>query len=69
MSAQANRANFWMLFPTILCLWIPATLMLLGPAYFEFVTKRTQTQDIFKESRGNLEKTKNPINSQPKQAE
>lgn len=31
----ANRANFWMLFPTILCLWLPAVVILFAPVLFE----------------------------------
>lgn len=38
--AQANRASFWMLFPSILCLWIPAGIILLGPVFFEFRNQR-----------------------------
>jgi tight adherence protein C len=33
--AQANRTMFWTLFPTLLCLWIPATIILFGPAVLE----------------------------------
>ncbi len=46
--ARANQAMFWMLFPTILCLWIPAAILLVGPAVLEF---RTQRQTIFKQWR------------------
>lgn len=46
--SRANQAMFWMLFPTILCLWIPAAILLVGPAILEF---RTQRQTIFKEWR------------------
>lgn len=34
--SQANRANFWMLFPTVFCLWIPSLVILFGPVYHEF---------------------------------
>jgi tight adherence protein C len=46
--AKANQTMFWMLFPTITCLWIPAAILLVGPAVLEF---RTQRQTIFKEWR------------------
>jgi tight adherence protein C len=48
--AYANRINFWMLFPTILCLWIPAALVLIGPVYFELLKKRPDTREIFNNS-------------------
>lgn len=31
----ANRASFWMLFPSVLCLFIPAVIILAGPAFLE----------------------------------
>ncbi len=34
--SQANRASFWMIFPTVLCLWIPSLVILVGPVYHEF---------------------------------
>ncbi|HMO36042.1 MAG TPA: type II secretion system F family protein [Gemmatales bacterium] len=46
--ARANQAMFWMLFPTILCLWIPAAILLVGPAILEF---RSRRQNITKEWR------------------
>jgi tight adherence protein C len=33
--AYANRTMFWMLIPTLLCLWIPAAIILIGPAVLE----------------------------------
>ena len=30
--AQANRTSFWMLFPTTVCLYVAAAIMLMGPA-------------------------------------
>jgi tight adherence protein C len=33
--ALANRTSFWMLFPTIFCLFVPAAIVLIGPAYME----------------------------------
>ena len=54
--AHANRANFWMLFPVILCLWIPAALVLIGPVYFEMIKKRPDTREIFTTSKETLKK-------------
>lgn len=43
--AQANRASFWMLFPTVLCMWIPAAVILAAPVYFEFDERRTKARE------------------------
>lgn len=47
--AQAQRTTFWLLFPTIGFLWIPAIVLLLGPAYFEFSQKRDENRDALKD--------------------
>ena len=43
--ARAQRAGFWMLFPTILCLWIPAAVVMVGPVLAEFSARRTRARD------------------------
>jgi hypothetical protein len=43
--AQANRASFWMLFPTVFCMWIPAAVVLAAPVYFEFDERRAKARD------------------------
>jgi len=43
--AQANRASFWMLFPTLLCMWIPAAVILAAPVYMEFADRRTKARE------------------------
>lgn len=43
--ARAQRASFWMLFPTILCLWIPAAILLVGPLVFELGARRAKYRD------------------------
>jgi tight adherence protein C len=42
--AQANRASFWMLFPTMFGLWIPAAIILIGPVFFEFWHRREEAR-------------------------
>ena len=42
--AQANRASFWMLFPTLLCMWIPAAVVLAAPVYMEFTERRAKAR-------------------------
>lgn len=43
--AKAQRASFWMIFPTIFCLWIPAAVILAGPIIFEFANRREKARD------------------------
>jgi tight adherence protein C len=45
--AQANRANFWMLIPTVCCLWVAAALMLVMPVYYDFMKRREDVHDTF----------------------
>ncbi|HZZ79960.1 MAG TPA: type II secretion system F family protein [Gemmataceae bacterium] len=40
--AQANRASFWMLFPTILCLLLPALVLFNAPLVYEFGRAKRQ---------------------------
>jgi tight adherence protein C len=52
--AQANRTMFWTLFPTLLCLWIPATIILFGPAILEM-------RDEFPNATKELQNAKNAM--------
>jgi len=45
MEAKSQRAAFWMLFPTIFCLWIPAAVILVGPIFFEFAARRAKAKE------------------------
>jgi len=44
---QANRVNFWMLFPTILCLLVPALILFYAPLYTEFSRARRDLGDNY----------------------
>jgi tight adherence protein C len=44
--AQANRASFWMVFPTLFCMWLPAAALLMLPVYYEFWHRRQATAEI-----------------------
>jgi tight adherence protein C len=52
---QANRASFWMVFPTLFCLWIPAAIILVGPIYAEFWQRRERAKEIVSNPRGSIE--------------
>lgn len=58
---RANQAMFWMLFPTLLCLWIPAAILLVGPAILEFRSERQKIFQQWRQSRDQL-KTINQSN-------
>lgn len=44
--ARAQRASFWMLFPTILFLWIPAAILIVAPIGFEFQARRQKAREV-----------------------
>jgi tight adherence protein C len=46
VEAQANRANFWMLFPTLFCLWTASAILLIGPVYLEFWDYRKEQMKV-----------------------
>jgi tight adherence protein C len=52
--AKANRTMFWMLFPTLLCLWIPAGIVLIGPAVLEFQSYRRGVLQQWRDARREL---------------
>ena len=54
--AQAQRTSFWLLFPTIGFLWVPAIVLLLGPPFFEFSKKRDENRETLKEGFNALKK-------------
>jgi tight adherence protein C len=56
--AAANRASVWMLAPTLLCLWIPAALVLISPIFFEFQERRARAAEAVRKT-GNPDGTGN----------
>jgi tight adherence protein C len=56
--AKANRTMFWMLFPTLLCLWIPAGIVLIGPAVLEFQSYRRGGLQQWKDAKRELQELK-----------
>jgi tight adherence protein C len=52
--SQANRASFWMLFPTVLCLWIPSLVILFGPVYHEFYRHSLESKDVIQRGLNDL---------------
>lgn len=50
--AQAQRAGLWILFPNLLCLWIPAAVILVAPMAFEFRERRMKAQEALRNQLG-----------------
>jgi tight adherence protein C len=48
--AQAQRAGLWILFPNLLCLWIPAAVILVAPMAYEFQERRAKAQEALRSS-------------------
>jgi tight adherence protein C len=65
----ANRANFWMLLPTLFCLWVASAIVLVGPAYLEFWDyRKDQMKTLMGNMRGTVEQS-NLVQQQPSQAQ
>jgi tight adherence protein C len=60
--ARANRASFWMLIPSVFCLWIAAAIILIGPVYLEFWRYRRESVNLLQKGKNNVEKS----NSRPR---
>jgi tight adherence protein C len=58
VEAQANRANFWMLFPTLFCLWTASAIILIGPVYLEFWDyRKEQMKSLLGNAVGQVERS------------
>lgn len=55
---RANQASFWMVFPSIFFLWVPAFAVLMAPVAFEFKAKREQATEIQKDTASKMNKNK-----------
>jgi tight adherence protein C len=56
--AYANKTMFWMLIPTLLCLWIPAGIILIGPAVLELSQFRLNARTEWRNAREELHNTR-----------
>jgi tight adherence protein C len=52
--AQANRTSFWMLFPSVFCFWIAASITLIGPAYLEYFQFRREASEMLRDATGKI---------------
>jgi pilus assembly protein TadC len=61
--AQANRASFWMLFPTITCFLMAAGIIMIGPVLVQFTGGGLNDRTIFRE--GTAESIRNQTEFTP----
>jgi tight adherence protein C len=54
--ARASRASFWMLFPSVFCLFVSAAIILIGPTYMEFWEYRRESTRLIESGRGVVNK-------------
>ncbi len=53
---QAQKTSFYALFPTILCMWVPALVLLVGPIIFEFAERRKETRKAFEDGNAEIQR-------------
>jgi tight adherence protein C len=64
--ATANRASFWMMFPSVLCLWVAAAIVLIGPIYYEFWNQRKVSAEFIRKSQADIRKSNEERESREK---
>jgi tight adherence protein C len=63
---RANQASFWLIFPSIFCLWLPAAVVLMAPILMEFKAKSDSGKEA---ARDNIEQRRRILNrNAPQQA-
>jgi tight adherence protein C len=55
---QANRVSFWMLFPTIFCLLLPALVLFNAPLFYEFSKARKELSENYNQGMQSLNELK-----------
>jgi pilus assembly protein TadC len=54
--AQANRTSFWMIFPTVSCLFIAAGIILVGPGYLDFWQQQQEARKLLAKDQQNVKR-------------
>jgi tight adherence protein C len=62
---KANQASFWMLIPSVFCLWIAAVIILVGPAYLEFWRYRQEAAELLKKGQKQVDQSNRQTLSAP----
>jgi tight adherence protein C len=61
----AARTQFWLLFPIMLCLWIPSIIILLGPGVLEFQKYRDQATEDLRQGFEDVREANQPLLTTP----
>ena len=59
--ARANRTSFWMLFPTTLCLFLAAAIMLMAPGALQLLRENETVQRSFRETQSAIKEANRPV--------
>jgi tight adherence protein C len=54
--SQANRVTFWMMFPSVCCLWVAGSLILIGPLYHQFWQGWSEAAQRVNQTKGEVER-------------
>jgi tight adherence protein C len=54
--ARASRTSFWMLLPCVYCLLPASVIILVGPAYQEFLDHTQKTPELFQKARQEIDR-------------
>jgi tight adherence protein C len=54
---RASRASFWMLFPSVFCLFVAAAIVLIGPTYLEFWRYRRESAAMLESGKMTVNRT------------
>jgi tight adherence protein C len=57
---HANRVSFWLLFPTLLCLLLPAMVLFSAPLFHEIGRHRREISEVYKKDMEVLKKSQVP---------
>jgi len=60
---RANQASFWMVFPSIFFLWLPAFAVLMAPVVYEFKEKRSAGVKIQEATKAKMNQGNEPLKS------
>jgi tight adherence protein C len=61
---QANRASFWLLFPTVGCFLLAAALLIIGPVFLEFRRQMEENGTLLREGLQDINKIRLPSRTQ-----
>lgn len=57
---KANRVSFWMLFPSVFCLWVASAIILIGPAYADlFAYRQQRVPQLFEKGKQDIQRANN----------